>query len=151
MLLTNRGSRFVDVTRQAGLLLGGPALTVGCTVGDLNNDGWEDIVPVSFASATVPVYLNRGDGSFVRAAATGLVNAAPRGRGDGAQAYDADGDGRLDVLLSRGDRNDKPDAVLSTYRLFRITRPGAGRALAVTVGRSPRGGPSTGARVTVTA
>lgn len=150
VLLANRGSRFVDVTRQAGLL-DGPALTVGCTVGDLNNDGWEDIVPISFASAVVPVYLNKGDGSFRRAAGTGLTNSAARGRGDSAQAYDADGDGRLDVLLSRGDRDDKPDAVLSTYRLFRNTGPSVGRSLAVAVGRSPRGGTASGARVTVTA
>lgn len=149
VLLANRGSHFVDVTRQAGLLAG-PALVVGCTVGDLNNDGWEDIVPVSFASATVPVFLNSGNGTFTASAETGLVNAAPHGRGDGAQAYDADGDGRLDVLLSRGDRNDKPTSVLSTYRLFRNTRV-AGRALAVVVGRSPRGGTSSGAHVTVTA
>lgn len=149
VLLANRGSRFVDVTRQAGLLAG-PTLVVGCTVGDLNNDGWEDVVPVSFASPTVPVFLNNGNGTFTASAGTGLVNAAPRGRGDGAQAYDADGDGRLDVLLSRGDRDDKPTSVLSTYRLFRNTRV-AGRALAVVVGRSPRGGTSSGARVTVTA
>ncbi|KAK1859513.1 hypothetical protein I4F81_002108 [Pyropia yezoensis] len=151
VLLANQGTRFVDVTRQAGLLDGTP-LTVGCTVGDFNNDGFVDILPVSFASAVVPVYLNNGDGTFKRLAKTGLANWAPRGRGDGAQAYDADGDGRLDVLLSRGDRDDKPDSVLSTYRLFRNTGgPGMGRSLAVVVGRSPRGGTSTGARVTVTA
>lgn len=116
----------------------------------LNNDDWEDIVPVSFASATVPVFLSNGDGAFTASAGTGLVNAAPRGRGGGAQACDADGDGRLDVLLSRGDRDDQPTLVLSTYRLCRDTRV-ARRALAVAVGRSPRGATSSGAQVTVTA
>ncbi|GAB0498587.1 hypothetical protein MMPV_009933 [Pyropia vietnamensis] len=150
VLLANRGSRFVDVSRAAGLL-DGPALTVGCTVGDLNNDGWEDIIPISFSSSVVPVYLNNGDGSFSVSARTGLFNTAPDGRGDAAQAYDADGDGRLDVLLSRGDRFDKPDSVLSTYRLFRNVQVAGGRSLAVAVKRSPKGGTPTGARVTVTA
>ncbi|OSX75149.1 hypothetical protein BU14_0254s0029 [Porphyra umbilicalis] len=153
VLLSNTGTRFVDVTNRSGLLAGAPADTVGVTVGDLNNDGWTDVVPVSHESATVPVYLNRGDGTFRRVAKTGLTNTAPRGRGDGAQVYDADGDGRLDLLLSRGDRIDQWWAVRSTYRLFRNTggAGGGGRFLAIVVGRSPRGGSPSGARVTVTA
>eukprot|EP00168_Porphyra_purpurea_P016759 TRINITY_DN5545_c0_g1_i1.p3 TRINITY_DN5545_c0_g1~~TRINITY_DN5545_c0_g1_i1.p3 ORF type:complete len:129 (-),score=23.87 TRINITY_DN5545_c0_g1_i1:174-560(-) len=78
-----------------------------------------------------------------------MRNKARQGRGDGAQAYDADGDGRVDVLLSQGDRN---GPLLSVYRLFRNVTPvsAARRWLAVVVGRSPRGGSATGARVVVT-
>lgn len=157
VLLRNTGSQLLDASAGAGLAPapGAPPTTlhVAVTVGDVNNDGHEDLIPFSHASASVAVFLNRGDGTFARTIARGMANNARFGRGDGGQAYDADGDGRVDVLLSQGDRG---GPIHSIYRLFRNVTPwgtGAGKAgrwLAVAVGRSPRGGSATGAKVTVT-
>lgn len=122
---------------------------VAVTVADVNNDGNEDIIAFSHSSIDVPVYINCGDGTFLRTEAQGMTNTARFGRGDGAQAYDADGDGRVDVLLSQGDRDGR---LFSFYRLFRNVSPWdkTGRWVAIEVKRSPRGGSASGARVTVT-
>jgi len=153
VLLRNTGSALVDATKGAGLAPPpGPVATtahMAVTVADLNNDGHEDLILIPYASAAIPIYLNRGDGTFERTNANGMRNNAPQGRGDGAQAYDADGDGNVDVLLSQGDRN---GPIFSVFRLFRNVTPAsaARRWLAVVVGRSPRGGSASGARVVVT-
>lgn len=97
----------------------------------------------------MPVYVSNGNGSFRVSIWTGFVNAEPHGCGDAAHAYGADSGGQLDLLLSRGDRNDKHYSVLSTYWLFLNIQAAGGRSLIVAVGWSPRGGMSTGARVTV--
>lgn len=79
---------------------------VSCTVGDLNNDGWQDIIVVSakngvaIPESRVQVYLNRGNWQFddvTSSAMTGwstatLSSYTPR-------LVDFNGDGRLDIWL----------------------------------------------------
>ncbi len=75
-------------------------------VGDLNADGWPDIVVGSWDNRSLQIFLGRGDGDF---AAAGSVP----GQGHAAVVADLDGDGDLDVVgaalsevslfLNRGD------------------------------------------------
>ncbi|MEZ4316453.1 MAG: CRTAC1 family protein [Myxococcota bacterium] len=66
----------------------------GAAVGDLNGDGWNDIVIPRRIG--VELYLNDGAGGFVEAP----LPAVGRG-GVGAAVVDFDGDGDLDVYLSQ--------------------------------------------------
>jgi hypothetical protein len=56
----NRDGTFTDVTEKAGLLRTGWAS--GVTVGDYNNDGFEDIF-ITYYGQNV-LYRNNGDGTF---------------------------------------------------------------------------------------
>src|SRR5687768_17179521 len=56
----NRDGTFKDVTEAAGLVRNGWASAV--TVGDYNNDGWEDLF-ITYYGRNV-LYRNNGDGTF---------------------------------------------------------------------------------------
>src|ERR671937_708838 len=56
----NRNGTFTDVTAKAGLLRTGWSSAV--TIGDYNNDGWEDIFITSYGHNVL--YRNNGDGTF---------------------------------------------------------------------------------------
>src|SRR5882724_4473522 len=84
----NRDGTFTDVTRKAGLFRTGFAY--GVTVGDYNNDGFEDLF-ITYWSQNV-LYRNNGDGTFTDVTqAAGLVNPQPRfGSGCAFLDYDRD-------------------------------------------------------------
>jgi hypothetical protein len=63
--------------------------------GDLNNDGFLDLVSVNQAANTLSVNLSNGDGTFA-AAATLATNSFPQG----IRLGDMDGDGDLDIVLT---------------------------------------------------
>jgi enediyne biosynthesis protein E4 len=91
----NRDGTFTDVTRKAGLDRGGWAY--GVTIGDYNNDGFEDIF-ITYYGQNV-LYRNNGDGTF-----TDVTEAAglrlPTRWGSGCTWIDYDRDGRLDLFIS---------------------------------------------------
>lgn len=84
---------FKDVTAGSGLGIGG--YNTGVAVGDVNNDGWPDVVVTQYGG--VKLFLNRGDGSFVDATEdSGLKNPL---WGCSASFVDYDRDGRLDLVI----------------------------------------------------
>src|SRR6185312_11303143 len=86
-----------DVTETAGLLRTGWAS--GVTVGDYNNDGFEDIF-ITYYGQNV-LYKNNGDGTFndvTREA--GLLYTGPPRWGSGCTFVDYDRDGHLDLFVS---------------------------------------------------
>jgi len=92
----NRDGTFTDVTEKAGLFRTGYAY--GVTVGDYNNDGFEDLF-ITYWGQNV-LYRNNGDGTFTDVTRqAGLLSAEPR-FGSGCAFVDYDRDGRLDLFVS---------------------------------------------------
>jgi hypothetical protein len=92
----NRNGTFTDVTEQAGLLRAGYAY--GVTVGDYNNDGFDDLFITGWGQNAL--YRNNGDGTFTDVTKeAGLLNPHPR-FGSGCAFVDYDRDGRLDLFVS---------------------------------------------------
>jgi len=92
----NRDGTFTDVTRKAGLFRTG--YSYGVTVGDYNNDGFEDVFLTGWGQNAL--YRNNGDGTFTEVTKeAGLINAQAR-FGSGCAFVDYDRDGRLDLFVS---------------------------------------------------
>jgi len=93
-LYRNRGDgTFEDVTATA--LPGDSGYGIGCAVGDVDGDGWDDLYIANFGANAL--YRNRGNGTFED------ITAAS-GTGDpsfstGATFLDADSDGDLDLYV----------------------------------------------------
>jgi hypothetical protein len=92
----NRDGTFTDVTLKAGLFRTGYAY--GVTVGDYNNDGFEDLFITGYEQNVL--YRNNGDGTFTDVTKeAGLLHAAPRFC-SGCTFVDYDRDGRLDLFVA---------------------------------------------------
>jgi hypothetical protein len=92
----NRDGTFTDVTAKSGLVRQGWAC--GITVGDYNNDGFEDLFITGWPQNIL--YRNNGDGTFTdMTEKAGLVHAGKRW-GTGCTWVDYDRDGRLDLFVS---------------------------------------------------
>ncbi len=92
----NRDGTFTDVTSKAGLQRTGWASAV--TVGDYDNDGFEDLF-ITYYGQNI-LYHNNGDGTFTDVTErAGLRQAATR-YGSGCSWVDYDRDGRLDLFIA---------------------------------------------------
>jgi len=89
----NGDGTFTDVTAQAGV--GGKGFAMGVTVGDYDNDGFEDIYVTNWNSAIL--YHNNGDGTFTDV--TEKAGVQNNHFGVGAAFVDYDRDGRLDLFV----------------------------------------------------
>lgn len=140
VLLRNVGGRYVDVSREAGIPRG--TRSQGVTTGDLNNDGFVDIVVIRQSEKDL-VLMNQGDGTFRRR--DGLIPKTAGTVGNHATAFDYDFDGRVDVMVGHGATESRP----GLYRLMRNVTPRAGHYLLVRVGDAP-GGAATALHAVVT-
>ena len=95
------GGKFTDVSERAGFnATGVTGETLGCTVGDYDNDGFDDIV-VGFQDR-VALYRNQGNGTFQDVtAAAGIHAECHDGLPLGLLLVDYDHDGDLDLYVSR--------------------------------------------------
>lgn len=63
-LFRNDNDTFIDVSDEAGIINDGISFGLGIAIGDLNNDGWADIVVGQDYTAKDRLYLNQRDGTF---------------------------------------------------------------------------------------
>jgi enediyne biosynthesis protein E4 len=92
----NRDGTFTDVTEKAGLTRTGWAY--GITIGDFNNDGFEDIFLTYWGENVL--YRNNSDGTFTDVTKqAGLLQPSSRW-GSGCTWIDYDRDGLLDLFVS---------------------------------------------------
>ncbi len=93
-LYRNRGDgTFEDVTAGSGLGIAGH--NMGVAIGDVNNDGWPDVLVTQVGG--VKLFLNRGDGTFTDVTEqAGLRNPL---WATSASFFDYDRDGWLDLVV----------------------------------------------------
>ncbi len=90
----NKDGTFTDVTREAGLAI--EVYGLGCTVGDYDNDGYDDIYVTAIGNNHL--FRNLGNGKFADVTAkAGLANP---GFSTSAVWFDYDNDGRLDLFVA---------------------------------------------------
>ena len=96
-LYRNDGSRFNDVTREAGILERGYSYGLGLGIGDLNQDGWDDIYVSNDFFEHDYLYWNQGNGTFREdiKSATRQISYF----GMGSDLSDINNDGLLDIIV----------------------------------------------------
>ena len=92
----NRDGTFTDVTNKAGLQRTGWASAV--TVGDYDNDGFEDLF-ITYYGHNI-LYHNNGDGTFTDVTERAGLSQSVVRYGSGCTWLDYDRDGRLDLFVA---------------------------------------------------
>lgn len=85
----NINGKFVDVTKEAGLLNFG--LTISASISDFNNDGFQDIYLNNDFGSTDFLYLNNGDKSFKEVVKEATNHTAMYSMGSDVADFDHDG------------------------------------------------------------
>jgi len=126
-LFINKGNmKFEDVTEKAGVA-GTKAWSTGCTIADINGDGWLDIYVCNSGEIEGDkrgneLFINNHDGTFTeRAAEYGLVDG---GYSTHAVFFDYDHDGDLDCYLLNNSY--KPIGSFNLQNNIRNTRDAKG-------------------------
>jgi enediyne biosynthesis protein E4 len=97
-LYRNDNGHFTDVSREAGIYGSAIAFGLGVTVGDLNNDGWEDIYVSNDFFERDYLYLNQHDGTFKEVIGDAMGHMSQGSMG--SDMADINNDGYLDIFTT---------------------------------------------------
>lgn len=97
-LMRNDNGKFVDVSEQAGIYGSVIGFGLGVTVGDVNNDGWEDIFISNDFFERDYLYLNQQNGTFKEVLTQQMKSIS--GASMGADMADIDNDGDNDIFVT---------------------------------------------------
>ncbi|XMO85886.1 CRTAC1 family protein [Algibacter sp. AS12] len=144
-LLENVGGKFVDVTSKYGIDI--TEQTTSSAIGDFNNDGYSDIFVVRYGNSASQIeqflYLNQKGEKFIKVKSHGIIRKELGATGMGADVFDYDNDGDLDIIYC----NER-----GQWHLFTNNSQTPNNFVKVNVGYSPSGKASpVGAVLTLTA
>ncbi len=113
-LFRNEGDRFVDVSEEAHIYGSAIGFGLGVTVGDVDQDGWQDIYVSNDFFERDYLYLNQQDGTFqeVLTEQFRAISAASMG----ADMADLNQDGAPEIFVT--DMLPEPDARLKQVTTF---------------------------------
>ncbi len=103
-LFENKDGLFVDVSEEAGIYGSVIGFGLGVTVGDVNNDGWEDIFVSNDFFERDYLYINQQDGTFSEELTNEMQSIS--GASMGADVADIDNDGNVDLFVTEMLPND---------------------------------------------
>jgi len=92
----NTTGKFTDASKEAGIYQSNLGYGLGIAVGDLNNDGWEDIYIGNDFHENDYYYINNGNGSFTESGAEHFRHYSRFSMGNDIADYN--NDGQLDVV-----------------------------------------------------
>jgi hypothetical protein len=93
----NPDGTYTDMTEKAGLAGPPESYGMGVAVGDIDNDGHDDLYLTNYGANVL--YRNRGDGTFEDI--TARAGVAASGWSTSAGFFDFDNDGKLDLFVCR--------------------------------------------------
>ncbi len=88
--------KFTDVSKEAGIYQSNLGYGLGIAVGDLNNDGWDDLYIGNDFHENDYYYINNGNGSFTESGANHFRHYSRFSMGNDIADYN--NDGQLDVV-----------------------------------------------------
>lgn len=97
-LLENRDGKFVDVSVKAGIYGSEIGFGLGITIGDVNNDGWEDIFISNDFFERDYLYLNQKNGTFKEVGTERMQAFSAASMG--ADIADINNDGWNDIFVT---------------------------------------------------
>lgn len=92
----NDGKQFTNVSIKAGIYAAPQGYGLGISVGDLNNDGWEDIYVANDFHEDDYYYINQKNGTFKEAMREHFMHTSKFSMGN--DMADVNNDGLLDVV-----------------------------------------------------
>jgi hypothetical protein len=87
----NTAGKFTDVSKQAGIYQSNLGYGLGIAVGDLNNDGWDDIYIGNDFHENDYYYINNGNGIFTESGAQHFRHYSRFSMGNDVADYNNDG------------------------------------------------------------
>jgi enediyne biosynthesis protein E4 len=97
-LYRNDNGKFTDVSAQAGIFGGEIAFGLGVTVGDVNNDGWDDIYISNDFFEKDYLYINQHNGTFKEVIDNAMGHISNGSMG--SDMADINNDGYLDIFTT---------------------------------------------------
>ena len=94
----NINGRFIDISEEAGIYGSLIGFGLGVTVGDVNNDSWQDIYVSNDFFERDYIYINNGDGTFTEKLEAQMRSVSSASMG--ADIADINNDGKLDIFVT---------------------------------------------------
>lgn len=120
-LFRNDNGKFIDVTRESGLVANVLSFGLGIATSDFNRDGWTDIYISNDYNEEDYLYLNQGDGTFRESVRESFAYTSLFSMG--SETADFNNDGWVDLvtldMLPEGNERIKLTSGDDNYQKFR--------------------------------